>query len=58
MRYAGYTLRQLCQEMHDLVVKHNVKQRQKEMFRRRCFPEVRKTQKAAHTEFVLALIHT
>lgn len=50
-RYAGYTLRQLCQEMHDLFVKHNVKQRQKEMFRR-CFPAVRMSPKAAHTEFV------
>ncbi|HDS3814206.1 TPA: ornithine decarboxylase [Morganella morganii subsp. morganii] len=51
-RYAGYTLRQLCQEMHNLFVKHNVKQRQKEMFRRRCFPAVRMSPKAAHTEFV------
>ncbi|WP_137554347.1 ornithine decarboxylase, partial [Escherichia coli] len=24
-RYAGYTLRQLCQEMHDLYARHNVK---------------------------------
>ena len=52
VRYAGYTLRQLCQEMHDLFVKHNVKQRQKEMFRRGCFPAVRMSPKAAHTEFV------
>lgn len=28
-RYAGYTLRQLCQEMHDLYARHNVKQLQK-----------------------------
>lgn len=24
-RYAGYTLRRLCQEMHDLYVSYNVK---------------------------------
>lgn len=28
-RYQGYTIRQLCQEMHDLYVSHNVKQLQK-----------------------------
>ncbi|OBU13599.1 ornithine decarboxylase [Morganella psychrotolerans] len=51
-RYTGYTLRRLCQEMHDLFVRHNVKQRQKEMFRRTHFPAVRMSPKAAHTEFV------
>ncbi|EBC1924513.1 ornithine decarboxylase SpeF [Salmonella enterica] len=39
-RYAGYTLRQLCQEMHDLYARHNVKQLQKEMFRKSHFPKV------------------
>lgn len=33
-RYHGYTIRQLCQEMHDLYVSHDVKQLQKEMFRK------------------------
>ena len=28
-RYKGYTIRQLCQEMHDLYVSRNVKQLQK-----------------------------
>ena len=28
-RYRGYTIRQLCQEMHDLYVSRNVKQLQK-----------------------------
>ena len=28
-RYADYTLRQICQEMHDLYARHNVKQLQK-----------------------------
>lgn len=35
-----YTLRQLCQEMHDLYARHNVKQLQKEMFRKEHFPRV------------------
>jgi ornithine decarboxylase len=39
-RYAGYTLRQICQEMHDLYARHNVKQLQKEMFRKSHFPRV------------------
>lgn len=39
-RYAGYTLRQLCQEMHNLYARHNVKQLQKEMFRKEHFPRV------------------
>ncbi|VEA08410.1 Ornithine decarboxylase, inducible [Salmonella enterica subsp. enterica serovar Sanjuan] len=39
-RYAGYTLRQLCQEMHDLYARNNVKQLQKEMFRKSHFPKV------------------
>lgn len=39
-RYAAYTLRQLCQEMHDLYARHNVKQLQKEMFRKEHFPRV------------------
>lgn len=30
-RYAGYTLRQLCQEMHDLYARHNVKQLQRDV---------------------------
>lgn len=39
-RYAGYTLRQICQEMHDIYARHNVKQLQKEMFRKAHFPRV------------------
>ncbi|MGO1310669.1 MAG: ornithine decarboxylase, partial [Kluyvera intermedia] len=35
-----YTLRQLCQEMHNLYARHNVKQLQKEMFRKSHFPRV------------------
>jgi len=39
-RYAGYSLRQLCQEMHDLYARNNVKQLQKEMFRKAHLPKV------------------
>lgn len=37
-RYKDYTIRQLCQEMHNLYVSHDVKQLQKEMFRQAHFP--------------------
>ncbi|HHE9434850.1 ornithine decarboxylase SpeF [Haemophilus influenzae] len=38
-RYKGYTIRQLCQEMHDLYVNRNVKQLQKDLFRKATLPE-------------------
>ncbi len=34
VRYRDYTLRELCQEMHDLYVSFDVKSLQKEMFRK------------------------
>ncbi|MFP1772480.1 ornithine decarboxylase [Lonsdalea quercina] len=37
-RYEGYTLRQLCQEMHDFYARHDVKRLQKAMFRQAEFP--------------------
>ncbi|MBG0638337.1 ornithine decarboxylase [Enterobacter asburiae] len=40
VRYRGYTLRQLCQEMHDLYVSFDVKDLQKAMFRKESLPEV------------------
>ncbi|MCG3865335.1 MULTISPECIES: ornithine decarboxylase SpeF [unclassified Photobacterium] len=39
-RYHGYTLRQLCQEMHDMYKQLNVKELQKRMFRCQHFPEM------------------
>ncbi|HAV8218988.1 TPA: ornithine decarboxylase SpeF [Escherichia coli] len=51
-RYAGYTLRQLCQEMHDLYARHNVKQLQKEMFRKEYFPPVRMNPQQAHYAYL------
>lgn len=51
-RYKDYTLRQLCQEMHDLYVTRNVKQLQKEMFRKAYFPKVAMNPQQANIEFV------
>lgn len=51
-RYQGYTIRQLCQEMHDMYVKFNVKQLQKEMFRKSHFPQVSMLPQAANIAFV------
>ncbi|MNC05164.1 Ornithine decarboxylase, inducible [compost metagenome] len=51
-RYHGYTIRQLCQEMHDLYVSHDVKQLQKEMFRKAHFPKVVMNPQQANIEFV------
>lgn len=51
-RYKNYTLRQLCQEMHDLYVSYDVKELQKEMFRKNYFPRVAMNPQDANTEFV------
>ncbi|MGT8857038.1 ornithine decarboxylase [Enterobacter sp. 186315] len=40
VRYRDYTLRELCQEMHDLYVSFNVKDLQKAMFRKESLPAV------------------
>ncbi|HAS1418006.1 TPA: ornithine decarboxylase [Enterobacter asburiae] len=40
VRYRDYTLRQLCQEMHDLYVSFDVKDLQKAIFRKESLPEV------------------
>lgn len=51
-RYEGYTLRQLCQEMHDFYASRNVKQLQKKMFRKAHFPRVAMSPQAAHQAFI------
>lgn len=51
-RYEGYTLRQLCQEMHDLYASLDVKQLQKEMFRHDHFPRVAMNPQQANLAFV------
>jgi ornithine decarboxylase len=38
-RYAGYTLRRLCDEMHDFYRSRDVKELQRKSFRHECFPE-------------------
>ncbi len=51
-RYKGYTLRQLCQEMHDLYVSFEVKDLQKAMFRKESLPAVAMNPQDAHSEFI------
>lgn len=51
-RYKGYTIGKLCQGMHDLYVSYDVKQLQKEMFRKQYFPKVMMNPQDANIEFV------
>lgn len=51
-RYRGYTLRQLCQEMHDFFKSRNVKELQKRLFRKEYFPEYAMRPQDAHYAFV------
>lgn len=52
VRYKGYTLRQLCQEMHDLYVSFEVKDLQKAMFRKQSLPAVVMNPQDANIEFI------
>ncbi|NIY47873.1 ornithine decarboxylase [Cedecea colo] len=52
VRYKGYTLRQLCQEMHDLYVSFEVKDLQKSMFRKASLPVAAMNPQDAHSEFI------
>ena len=51
-RYAGYTLRQVCKEMHDFYRKANVKELQKQSFRATSFPELAMSPKDAYEKLV------
>ncbi|MCK0555032.1 ornithine decarboxylase [Pantoea ananatis] len=51
-RYAGYTLRRLCQEMHDLYVSYNVKDLQRMMFREQGLPQVKVNPQDAHQAYI------
>ncbi|MHA6312588.1 ornithine decarboxylase [Pantoea sp. S-LA4] len=51
-RYAGYTLRRLCQEMHDLYVSHDVKGLQRMMFREAGLPPVAVNPQDAHQAYI------
>ncbi|SFR09360.1 ornithine decarboxylase [Enterobacter sp. kpr-6] len=52
VRYRDYTLRELCQEMHDLYVSFDVKDLQKAMFREESFPTVAMNPQDANSEFI------
>lgn len=51
-RYHSYSIRQLCQKMHDLYVRHDVKQLQKDMFRKEHFPRIAMNPQDANSEFI------
>jgi ornithine decarboxylase len=51
-RYAGYTLRQICNEMHDFYRKANVKELQRLCFRASSFPELAMSPKEAYEALV------
>lgn len=51
-RYDGYTIRQLCQEMHDMYKSADVKTLQKRMFRNEFFPESAMSLQDAHQEYM------
>ncbi|PWI81093.1 ornithine decarboxylase [Enterobacter sp. CGMCC 5087] len=52
VRYRDYTLRQLCQEMHDLYVSFDVKDLQKAMFRKESLPEVAMNPQDANRAYI------
>jgi ornithine decarboxylase len=51
-RYEGYTLRQICNEMHDFYRKANVKELQRLCFRASSFPELAMAPKDAYEALV------
>jgi ornithine decarboxylase len=51
-RYEGYTIRELCLEMHQFYQKNDVKTYQKKLFLAAYFPEWVMTPQAAHYEFL------
>ncbi|KZE21126.1 ornithine decarboxylase [Cronobacter sakazakii] len=52
VRYKGYTLRQLCQEMHNLYVGFDVKALQRAMFRKAELPQVVMNPQQANVEYI------
>lgn len=51
-RYKNYTIRQLCQEVHNIYVNRNVKDIQKKLFRKETLPQVAMLPQDAHIKFV------
>lgn len=52
VRYRDYTLRELCQEMHDLYVSLDVKDLQKAMFRKESLPHMAMNPQGANRAFI------
>ncbi len=52
VRYRDYTLRELCQEMHNLYVSFDVKDLQKAMFRKESLPPVAVNPQDANSAFI------
>lgn len=52
-RYRNYSIRQLCQEMHDFYKERNIKEIQKEMFRTEFMPKSVINPQEAHFAFLL-----
>ncbi|EAN8470571.1 ornithine decarboxylase [Salmonella enterica] len=52
VRYRDYTLRELCQEMHDLYVSLDVKDLQKAMFRKESLPHMAMNPQDANRAFI------
>jgi len=51
-KYKGYTIRRLCQEMHDFHKERGVKNLQKKLFRKEFFPEYVMTPQEANFKFI------
>jgi ornithine decarboxylase len=51
-KYKGYTIRQLCQEMHDFYKNRNISSIQKKMFLKEYFPEYVLNPQTANYEFI------
>lgn len=51
-RYHDYSIRQLCQEMHDFYKERNIKKIQKQMFRSECMPKSVINPQDAHFAFL------
>jgi ornithine decarboxylase len=51
-RYRGWSIRRLCQELHDFYRSHNLSTLQREMFRKEHFPKMAMKPQEAHYEFM------
>jgi len=51
-RYKNYTIKMLCQEMHNFYKNRNINRYQKDLFRKKTFPEIVLTPQTARWEFL------